>query len=96
MRIRYSETALRELNEIFAYIFERDQSVAAAVVERVERLATLFGEFPFVGHDTDETGVRMAPLVRYPFLIFYTVNDDEVVILHVRHAARLRPWEGEG
>jgi plasmid stabilization system protein ParE len=33
------------------------------------------------------------PVVRYPFLIFYTVTD-EVVILHVRHAARLWPSEG--
>ena len=95
MRVRYSETALVELDQIFAYIFERDRSAAAAVVERVERLAALLGEFPFVGHDTDEAGVRMVPLVRYPFLIFYTVNSDEVVILHVRHAARLQPREGE-
>lgn len=38
----------------------------------------------------------MMPVVRYPFLIFYAVNDlaDEVVILHVRNAARLRRWEG--
>jgi len=95
MKVRYSETALGELDELFAYIFERDRSAAAAVVERVERLAALLGEFPFVGHDTDEAGVRMVPLVRYPFLIFYAVNGDEVVVLHVRHAARLRPWEGE-
>ncbi|WP_346771356.1 type II toxin-antitoxin system RelE/ParE family toxin [Bradyrhizobium sp. 192] len=46
--------------------------------------------FPEVGHLTDEPGVRMFPTVRYPYLIFYTVNpaDAEIVILHVRHGAQ--------
>jgi toxin ParE1/3/4 len=91
MKVRYAENALRELDEIFAYIHERNRSAAAAVVDRIERLCALIGELPFLGHLTDEAGVRMMPVVRYPFLIFYTVNDnaDEVVILHVRHGARL-------
>jgi toxin ParE1/3/4 len=93
MKVRYSETALRELDEIFAYIYERNRSAAVAVVDRIERLSSLIGEVPLIGHLTDEEGVRMMPVVRYPFLIFYAVSDiaDEVVILHIRHAARQRP-----
>jgi toxin ParE1/3/4 len=32
-------------------------------------------------------------VVRYPFLIFYAIDEaaDEIVILHVRHSARERP-----
>ena len=94
MKVRYSQTALRELDEIFAYIHERNPSAAVAVVDRIERLAGLIGELPLIGHRTDEEGVRMMPVVRYPFLIFYALSDraDEIVILHVRHAARLRPF----
>lgn len=92
MKVRYSETALRELDEIFAYIYERNRSAAAAVVDRVDRVAALLEEFPFAGHTTDEPGVRIMPLVRYPYLVFYAVNGEEIVILHVRHGARLRPW----
>jgi plasmid stabilization system protein ParE len=35
----------------------------------------------------------MLPIVRYPFSIFYAVDEglDEVVILHVRHTARKKP-----
>jgi toxin ParE1/3/4 len=93
MKVRYSETALRELDEIFAYIHERNRSAAVAVVHRIRRLTSLIGEVPLMGHLTDEEGVRMMPVVRYPFLIFYALNDetDEVVILHVRHAVRLQP-----
>jgi toxin ParE1/3/4 len=56
-------------------------------------LASLLGEFPFIGHLTDEADVRSLPVVRYPFVIFYAIDDaaSEVVILHVRHAAREPP-----
>jgi plasmid stabilization system protein ParE len=46
MKVRYSETALREQNEIFAYIYERNRAAAAALVDRIERLGSLLGEFP--------------------------------------------------
>ena len=46
-----------------------------------------------MGCATDEEGVRIAPVGRFPTIVFYTITDDAVVILHVRHGARLRPWE---
>ncbi|MFN3548993.1 MAG: type II toxin-antitoxin system RelE/ParE family toxin [Mesorhizobium sp.] len=36
-------------------------------------------------------GVRVLPLVRYPYKVFYRVRSDSVLILHIRHAAR-QPW----
>jgi toxin ParE1/3/4 len=56
-------------------------------------LASLLGEFPFIGHLTDEADVRSLPVVRYPFVIFYAIDDaaGEVVILHVRHTAQEPP-----
>ena len=61
-----------------------------AVVDRIERLSSLIGEVSLIGHLTDEEGVRMMPVVRYPFLIFYAVSDraDEVVI--PAHSARCK------
>jgi toxin ParE1/3/4 len=37
--------------------------------------------------------VRVLSVVRYPFLVFYAIDNtaDEIVILHVRHTARERP-----
>jgi toxin ParE1/3/4 len=37
-------------------------------------------------------GVRVAPLGRYPYKIFYRVAGDTVEILHIHHAAR-QPWD---
>ncbi len=39
-------------------------------------------------------GVRVVPLGRYPYKIFYRVSGDAVEILHIHHAAR-EPWDEE-
>ena len=71
MKVRWSETALAELEDIFSYIHRHNRSAASAVVERIEGLTALLEEFPLVGHLTDEADVRVLSVVRYPFLIFY-------------------------
>jgi plasmid stabilization system protein ParE len=93
MKVRWSETALSEIDDIFSYIFQRNQSAATLVTRRVEDLVNLLGEFPLLGHVTDEAEVRILSVVRYPFVIFYTINNatQEVVILHVRHTAQDQP-----
>jgi toxin ParE1/3/4 len=58
MKVRYSETALRELSDIFAYIYERNPSAAAAIVDRIERVVLLIGELPFMGQLTDPLVAR--------------------------------------
>jgi toxin ParE1/3/4 len=93
MKVRWTETALDELDHIFSYIYERNRSAASAVVSRIESLVDLLEAFPLAGHVTDEAEVRMLAVVRYPFLIFYAIEEmnDEVVILHIRHTAQDRP-----
>jgi toxin ParE1/3/4 len=87
MKVRYSETSLRELDEIFAYINQRNPSAAAALVDRIERLTSLIGEVPLIGQRTDEESVRMMPVVRYPFLIFYAVSEEAGGGRHLAHSA---------
>src|SRR3954451_23054046 len=53
------------------------------------------GDFPEMGQETREAGVRRIPAGRYPYLVYYTVEAEEVVILHVRYGARRWPWEDE-
>jgi plasmid stabilization system protein ParE len=93
MKVRWSRTALAQFDDIFLYIYERNRSAAISVTRRVEELASLLGEFPFIGHLTDEADIRILPVVRYPFAILYTIDDaaGEVVILHVRHTAQEPP-----
>lgn len=87
LTIRFDATALADLADI-RYLAERSPSGAERVrlhlVETIDRLA----DFPFLGRATDEPGIRVMALTRYPYLVFYAVVANEVVILHVRHGAR--------
>jgi len=93
MKLRYTQTALEEIRAIRAFISERNLSAAEAVIARVEAAAQRLSQFPLSAIETDMPNVRMTPVSPYPYVIFYTVEADEVIILHVRHGARLKPWE---
>jgi plasmid stabilization system protein ParE len=93
MKVRYTATAAVELDQILAYLAERNRSAAAALALRIETTISGLVEFPEMAQMTDEPGTRRMPVGRYPFLIFYTVEGDELVILHIRHTARRPPWE---
>lgn len=91
MKVTYSPRALAQIEDIHAYIAERYPRAAAAVVERIEKLCAMLGDYPGCGTPTDRKEVRVLPVVRYPYLIFYRILDEEneVRILRVRHGARL-------
>jgi plasmid stabilization system protein ParE len=49
----------------------------------------LIAAFPGSGRALEQRrSVRVMPVGRYPYLVFYTIGEDEIVILHVRHGAR--------
>ena len=90
MKVRYSRRALAQLDEIHRYITQFNPRAAAQVVARIEELCQKLGEFPGMGHMTEQADVRVLPVVRYPYLIFYTIipANDEVRILRIRHGRR--------
>jgi plasmid stabilization system protein ParE len=94
MNVRYTATALLEVNELLAYIAERSPRGAAAVKARIDRTVATLAEFPEMAQRTDEPSVRRVPLGSYPYLIFYAMEREEIAILHVRHSARRPLWEG--
>lgn len=91
MKVRFTATALAELDRIAQYIARDNPQAAATVGNRVEQLIGRLAEFPQMAYATDEEGVHVVPVGRFPYLLFYSVKDGEVIVLHVRHAARIRP-----
>jgi toxin ParE1/3/4 len=49
MKVRWSERALTEIEDIFSYIHEHSRAAATAVVERIEGLTRLLEEFRLSG-----------------------------------------------
>jgi toxin ParE1/3/4 len=55
-------------------------------------LAFGLGDFPESGQRSDKIDARIVFSPRYPYRIYYRIASGEVLILHIRHAAR-RPLE---
>jgi toxin ParE1/3/4 len=93
MKVRWSAAALIELDEIFAYISKRNERAARAVVARIELASEQLESFPFSGVETDDGDSYVLPIIRYPYMLYYSVDvpGKRVVILHVRHTARKKP-----
>jgi toxin ParE1/3/4 len=94
MKIRFTQTATAEIDEIFSYIARHNPTAAAAVIRQIDRTIARLAKYPAMGHPKYKAGVRMLPVGRFrQYLVFYTVESEEVVILSARHGARRRPWE---
>ena len=48
----------------------------------------LLSAYPFIGARTRDPSIRRLPATPYPYLVFYEIGQDEIVIHAIRHAAR--------
>ena len=88
MRVRYTDVALREVDEILSYIAKDNPLAADEVSALLQATVRRLANYPRLAIETDEPSVRMAPVLPYRYLIFYTVDQDSFVIRNVRHSAR--------
>jgi toxin ParE1/3/4 len=89
MIVRYSPRASDDLIAIADYLTERNPAAALAVEGALRKTVDLLGKFTGSGRVlTQRPNVRVMPLTRYPYLIFYTVSGGELLVLHIRHGAR--------
>jgi toxin ParE1/3/4 len=94
MKARYTAAAHAEIDEIYLYIAKDNRSAADRVINQIEHTIELIEKSPRIGRLKYRQSVYMVPVRRYPqYLLFYTIEGDEIVILNVRHGARQRPWE---
>jgi toxin ParE1/3/4 len=92
MNVVYAPRALRDLKSIAAYLLERNPTGAAKVLGAIKSSIETLGFFPQIGRLVDNAGHRRIPVVQYPYVIFYRIEADELLILHVRHTSR-RPLD---
>lgn len=96
MKVEYAPRAVADLADIGAHSRKAfGDSVAIALETTIRATVARIALMPQSGQRMPQRhSVRVVPLVRYPFKVFYTATEDSVTILHIRHAAR-RPWIGE-
>jgi toxin ParE1/3/4 len=92
MKLRFTPRATRDLAEIGDYLREYNPQAAlrvrTAILESLQSLIL----FPHIGRQQQVEGVRKLVTRRYPYLVYYTADNEagEVVILAIQHPARER------
>jgi len=92
MKLRFTPRATQDLAGIADYIHEHSPQAALRVRSTIlESLQNLIA-FPRLGRHQQVEGVRKVITRRYPYLVYYMIDDaaDEIVILSIRHPAQER------
>ncbi len=93
MKVVFTRAALRDLDEIAEWLAGHYPMIAPTLERRIRAVIAHIGRWPeSARRSTKRPGVRVIPVGRYPYRIFYRITADAVEILHVHHAAR-RPWD---
>jgi addiction module RelE/StbE family toxin len=88
VKVRFTHRAARNLDEILDYIEARSPQGAAHVFDRMEAMLATLAERPEIGVTVPGTTFRRFVVAPYPYLIFYRVTAEAVIIHRIRHAAR--------
>ena len=97
MKVLYTDEALRDLDEILEFIELNYPTITAAFERRVRAIERRIAKWPKSAEEVEQRpGVRVVPLIQYPYKLFYRITADVIEVLHIHHAARREPWEIEG
>jgi addiction module RelE/StbE family toxin len=94
MKLRFTPRATQDLAAIADYIHAHNpaaaQKVRAAILNSLRNLCS----FPEIGRRQTVEGVRKLVTSKYPYLVYYTVDQaaEEIVILTIQHPARRREY----
>ena len=88
MKLRFTRPALADLENILDYVLERSPQAARRIHSRIHAMLDLIAQQPRIGVQTDDPALRRAVTVPYPYLIFYEVAEQEIIVYAVRHGAR--------
>lgn len=88
MKVRYTLPAAADLESVLDYVAKRSPQGARRVHRRIESILALASAFPYAGTLTDDPTVRRMLARPYPYLIFYEVSGEEIIVHAIRHASR--------
>ncbi len=93
MRVVYTRAALQDLDKITDWLARHYPTIAIDVERGIRTAIVRIGHWPESARRSDKRpGVRIVPIVHYPYKIFYRIADDVIEILHIHHAAQ-QPWD---
>ncbi len=91
MKLRYTPRAKSDLEEIHDYIAQENSQAARRVLVIIRKAAEMLLLNPLLGRPGRISGTRELSVGRFPFMLAYRVEANEVQILSVIHTARMWP-----
>ncbi|MCR6644081.1 MAG: type II toxin-antitoxin system RelE/ParE family toxin [Terricaulis sp.] len=89
MVITWSPRATREFRAIVSYLEKRSRAGASRVTSRILKRVDDLLLIPEQGAPVGR-GTRRLEVTRTPYLVFYRVMDDEIVLIGIVHGKRRR------
>lgn len=91
-RVRFSKSAVNDLNSIREYIYDNNKEAAKEVVSYIiEKIETILVVNPAAGRAGRVLRTRELVISKYPYIVPYQVRDDVIYILRVLHTSRKWP-----
>ncbi|WP_206812225.1 type II toxin-antitoxin system RelE/ParE family toxin [Paradesulfitobacterium ferrireducens] len=92
-KIKYTPIAIDDMDEIFSYISKDNVTSAEILLEKITAGISRLDEFPNMGSVmSDEEYTLVASGYRFiviqPYLVFYRIIDDTIVIHRILHGRR--------
>jgi len=89
MRVVYTDEALENLYGILGYIASNYPTAYEGFQRRLRSVVHRIGDWPDSAQEVAERpGVRVVPLIRYPYKVFYRNTGRMIEILYIHHVAR--------
>jgi len=92
-KIKYTPAAVDDMDEIFSYISKDNITGAENLLKKIAEGITRLAEFPNMGSVLSEEeytlinpGYRF--IVVHPYLVFYRIIDNELIIHRILHGRR--------
>jgi toxin ParE1/3/4 len=86
MKVVYADEALGDLDGILRFIAVNYPTISTAFEKRLRTVVARIGVWPQSAEEVAERpGVRVVPLIRYPYKLFYRITEKAVEILYI-------PW----
>ena len=87
VKLRYTLPALADLASILDQIAAASPQGAQRVQRRIQHIVDLLLTHPHIGVRTGDPTIRRLTTTPYPFLVFYEVATEEIIIHAIRHSA---------
>lgn len=90
-RLRLTEAARRDFDDIWDGIAAEDISAADRMIDGLSTLIGRLREFPSMGAPRDDLRFGTRSLAHKKYLVFYTISEDALIVLRIVHGGRDLP-----